>query len=81
MDDYMKRHNERVEEIEKRLKREARAWNHYEHRLRRTSITWAVVFVGIELPTGNEGLAFIVATVSAIVVYRMLLESKRISND
>ncbi len=76
-DDMVRRMRENAEQVERRLKAEQR----YEHRLWSISITFLIVFVVVDLPTQNEWLPFIAASLAAAFVNLLLRESHRIDDN
>ena len=68
-------------DLEQRLKDEAKRKSRYDHRLAAVSITGAVVFTVVGLPTQNGWVAFIVAVVAASFVNLVVKESFRIDDN
>jgi len=82
-DDMMRRMREHAEEVERRLKAEAKSEQRYKHRLWFISMTFVIVFVVVALPTQNESewLPFIAASLAAAFVNLLLRESHRIDDN
>jgi hypothetical protein len=80
-DNLAKRMNDRANEIEKRLKDQAKREARYEHRISAVGLTFVAVLVVVGLPSQNGWLAFIAALIAASLVNLSLKESHNIDDN